>query len=77
MTSGWQGASLYFKSYGRELVSKPAISLKKGWGGATVERLTCSTTCDVLVSLLVRKVVRGRAKHPMVELRVGTTCVVN
>ena len=28
MTSGWQGAP-YFRSYGRMLVSKPAISLKK------------------------------------------------
>ena len=32
MTSGWQGAS-YFMRYGLELVSKPAISLKKSWGG--------------------------------------------
>ena len=40
MTSGRQGAP-YFRIYGRELVSKPAISLKKGrgGGGATVERL--------------------------------------
>ena len=32
MTSGWQGAS-YFMRYGLELVLKPAISLKKSWGG--------------------------------------------
>ena len=32
MTSGWQGAP-YFRRYGLELVSKPAISLKKSWGG--------------------------------------------
>ena len=32
MTSRWQGAP-YFRRYGRELVSKPAISLKKSWGG--------------------------------------------
>ena len=32
MTSGGQGAP-YFKKYGWELVSKPAISLKKCWGG--------------------------------------------
>ena len=40
MTSGWRGAP-YFKRYDRELVSKPAISLKKGWGGysSTVERV--------------------------------------
>ena len=38
MASGWQGAS-YFRRYGRELVSKPAISLKKNWGGAIVQRL--------------------------------------
>ena len=31
MTSGWQGAP-YFRIYGRGLVSKPAISLKKSWG---------------------------------------------
>ena len=37
MTSGWQGAP-YFRSYGRELVSKLAISLKKV-GGATVKPL--------------------------------------
>ena len=32
MTSGWRRAP-YFRSYGRGLVSKPAISLKKSWGG--------------------------------------------
>ena len=32
MTSGWQGPP-YFGRYGRELVSKPAISLKKSWVG--------------------------------------------
>ena len=32
MTSGWQGAP-YFRSYGRELVSKSAISLIKKSGG--------------------------------------------
>ena len=32
MTSGWQGAP-YSRRYGPELVSKPAISLKKIWGG--------------------------------------------
>ena len=32
MTSGWQGAPC-FRRYGRILVSKPAISLKKSWGG--------------------------------------------
>ena len=32
MTSGGQGAP-YFMKYGRELVSKLAISLKKSWGG--------------------------------------------
>ena len=32
MTSGGQGAP-YFMIYGRELVSKLAISLKKSWGG--------------------------------------------
>ena len=37
MTSRWKGVP-YFRRYGRELVSKPAISLKKSWGGA-VERL--------------------------------------
>ena len=37
MASGWQGAPC-FNKYARELLSKPAISLKKT-GGATVERL--------------------------------------
>ena len=32
MASGWQRAS-YFRRHGRELVSKPTISLKKSWGG--------------------------------------------
>ena len=32
MSSGRQGAP-YFRRYGRELVSKPDISLKKSWGG--------------------------------------------
>ena len=32
MTSGWPWAP-YFRSYGRELVSKPEISLGKSWGG--------------------------------------------
>ena len=32
ITSEWQGAR-YFMRYGRELVSKLAISLKKGCGG--------------------------------------------
>ena len=32
MTSWWQGAS-QFRRYGRELVSKPVISLKKSLGG--------------------------------------------
>ena len=32
MTSAWQG-SPYYRKYGRELVSKPAISLKKSGGG--------------------------------------------
>ena len=32
----WQCA-LYFRRHGYELVSKPAISLKKRWRGATVE----------------------------------------
>ena len=31
-TSGWHGPPC-FRRYGRELVSKPAISLKKSWGG--------------------------------------------
>ena len=38
MASGWQGAP-HFRRYARGLVSKPAISLKKSWGRATVERL--------------------------------------
>ena len=32
MTSRWRG-TLYCEGYGRELVSKPAISLMKRWGG--------------------------------------------
>ena len=32
MTSGWQGAPC-FSSYGRELVSRPAISINERWGG--------------------------------------------
>ena len=32
MTSGWWQGPPYFMRYGRELVSKHAISLKKRWG---------------------------------------------
>ena len=32
ITSGWQRAP-YFRRYGRGLVSKPAISVNKSWGG--------------------------------------------
>ena len=32
ITLGWQGAP-HFRRYGWELVSKPAISLEKSWGG--------------------------------------------
>ena len=32
MTSGWQGAP-HFRRYGRELASKPAISINERWGG--------------------------------------------
>ena len=39
MTSGWRRA-LYFKGYGRGLVSKSAILVEKV-GGATVVRLRC------------------------------------
>ena len=40
MTSGCRRGTPYSNSYERELVSKPAISLKKCWGGgAAVERL--------------------------------------
>ena len=38
MTSGCQAAP-YFRRYGRELVSKPAISIKRKFGGAIIERL--------------------------------------
>ena len=41
MTSRGQGAP-YFRIYGLELVSKPAISLKKSRGGATAARLKCN-----------------------------------
>ena len=33
MTSGWQRAPYFIGRYGRGLVSKPAMSLKKSWGG--------------------------------------------
>ena len=32
MTSAWQGAP-YFRRYGRGLVSKPTVLLKKSWAG--------------------------------------------
>ena len=38
MSSGWHWAP-YFRRYIRELVSKPAISIKKIVGGAPIERL--------------------------------------
>ena len=41
MTSGWQGHRIVFQEirHRGELVSKPAISSKKSWGRATIERL--------------------------------------
>ena len=39
MTSGWKGTP-EFRRYGRELVSKPAISLKKDWGSCRINRTT-------------------------------------
>ena len=46
MSSGWQQGHPYFRRYGRELVSKPAMSLKESFGGATVERLGRETRPD-------------------------------
>ena len=43
MTSGWQGAR-YFRRYGGELVSKPAISLKEKLGGGVYYRGTIHFT---------------------------------
>ena len=40
MTSGWQGAP-YFRRYGLELVSNPAILLKSSWGGYRKTTLRC------------------------------------
>ena len=54
MTSGFQGAR-YFRRYDRELVSKPAISLKKSWG--SYYRRTSLSTHD-----LSRKSPRKSAK---------------
>ena len=43
MTSGWHGAS-YFGRYGRELVSKPEISLKKSPG--TIPQSDCKVNAN-------------------------------
>ena len=52
MTSGWQGAP-DFRRYGRELVSKPAISLrKKSWAGYTVERLYTDVIIPVYTHMM-------------------------
>ena len=44
MTSRRQAAR-YYRRYGRELVSKPPISLKNSWG-----RYCCRTTCSCMVA---------------------------
>ena len=38
VTSGWHGAP-YFRTYDRELVSKPVISFRVNRGGGAMERL--------------------------------------
>ena len=53
MTSGWQGAPC-LRRYGRELVSKPAISLKKNWGG-----YLRTTLHSVLFKTLTSSCLRG------------------
>ena len=40
----------YFRRYGRELVSKPAISLKKRWGGYRRTTLTGTIEGPLLCS---------------------------
>ena len=52
MTSGWQGEP-YFRIFGRELVSKPAISSKKSWEGGyrTTTRRNYGTWYCTLTSL--------------------------
>ena len=44
MTSGWQGAT-FFRKYGKELVSKPVISLKKSWVGLSLNDSTVIMVC--------------------------------
>ena len=79
MTSRWQEVS-FFRIYGRELVSKPAISLKKNWGGyrrTTLERepgnAANSLWAQVVVVVLtltriIKSVVTGQAPVTL-ELR--------
>ena len=51
MASGWQGAP-YFNKCGRELVSKPAISLKKSWGGYRRTTLSYAASVDCIAQRL-------------------------
>ena len=53
MTSGWQGAP-YFGTYGRELVSKQAIWLEKGWEGYRRTTSLLITSWQLTISIETR-----------------------
>ena len=58
MASGWEGTP-YCRRCGRELISKPAVSLKKGWGGYRSKIPVASTLLLCSSSTLAALAVRG------------------
>ena len=70
MTSGFQGTP-YFKRCDRELVSKPAISLKRSWGGH--RRMTLSLPTNLIHNVLVHRVVVVQRAEDQVRVRAMLT----
>ena len=56
--AGVARGAAYFRRYGRELVSKPAISFKRSVGWATVVRAHCLFLARVVIILLHGLVLR-------------------
>ena len=70
MTSVWQGLP-YFRSYARELASKPAIWSKKNWGGyrKTTPKWEFHLEIDLLRTLDLSFTVAGCRIPPNLDRR--------
>ena len=75
MASVWQGTP-YFGRYGRDLVSKPTISLKKRWG-ATVERLQSSALWACSVPLREHQASGARCEFEPGVYRLGSSSLAD